>query len=883
MTVEHLNPFSLALEYRKQGWLGTLPLPYGKKNSPPGKEEDHDKRGWTGSNGRYPTKKEVENWINAGQRNICLRLAGVTQELEIIAIDVDNYGDKKGGETLQALEEKLGALPPTYVCSAKNDGISGHRYFLVPRGLHFRGSLGIGLDVIQKSHRYSVAAPSLHPDGQRYRWYRQGEGAVDGIPDARTLPLLPPAWLEWMQDGKQGHDDADLTSSGEEILSWMWKNLPDVGGEMCEHMHKKLEVHMDKIRADPTSHDKFTSGHWNLLCFATEGHIGVGKAIDAFNDFWVSDVVDRNKRSAEEIQGEFSRSYFSAIRKIKKEVDLGKRNLLTRCDAGYSLEAVWRALEPPPVPFPMTGPIRPVGDYEATDDGNAQHLFDRFCGAGIYIRWVTEWKRFILWNHVARKWVVDDEDGSLIRSRWSLIKELQFNWVEICRQDWEAQVALNAGVSPIPVSVKIAKATYDKWHRWAERSGSNHGADNAIRRFGQMVRIDAAKLDANPRLLGTPDGVVELGADGARRRDAVPEDLVTMSTAVAWGEDNAHSSELWQGYLDKFLPDLERRKKYQILLGYSLLGGNKDRIFAVFLGPTSTGKSNALSIPIATLGDYGGMISKSSFQAAEARFKTSLKLHAKARMVGCPEFDSATSMNGAVIKEMSGGDAIDTEVKGKDAIQTIRPDFIPCIATNSMPSIKDPDEALKRRLYVLPFEEKIDRADEINLLDMMNKVGFSAVFNWMVEGWNLYCQSGSGLIRDEETDRYVDDAMADLDPFAEFIRDNVEEHKEFKTRKWSAEQWVARSPRWCVGNKELVEAVRRWWQQNEIPQPFSPQIVRKRFSEYGFVRTQKQVRVMSSNGIPEHQWGGFRLAVIASVTDISTAVSAVTRKPREGE
>lgn len=840
MTVEHLNPFSLALEYRKQGWLGTLPLPYGKKNSPPGKEEDHDKRGWTGSNGRYPTKKEVENWINAGQRNICLRLAGVTQELEIIAIDVDNYGDKKGGETLQALEEKLGALPPTYVCSAKNDGISGHRYFLVPRGLHFRGSLGIGLDVIQKSHRYSVAAPSLHPDGQRYRWYRQGEGAVDGIPDARTLPLLPPAWLEWMQDGKQGHDDADLTSSGEEILSWMWKNLPDVGGEMCEHMHKKLEVHMDKIRADPTSHDKFTSGHWNLLCFATEGHIGVGKAIDAFNDFWVSDVVDRNKRSADEIRGEFSRSYFSAIRKIKKEIDLGKRNLLTRCDAGYSLEAVWRALEPPknfvnsvPGPFGLLS----VPEYERNDDGNALHLTHTFSTLehGPSFRWV-EGKGWIIWTDNGTDhphWEVDASDhNSMMRTLWRKVQMRQKAYAEACLGALETAIQFALTVDPNAVirgsgqsvdqAIVDARAAFNTWDEFSRRSGNNTAADAAISASKSFVeekyRVAYEDLDSNPLLLGMTNGVLELDGENIRLRDAEPGDYVTMNTGNRWEEPSELATRLWSQYLETFLPDSDIRDAAQIILGHCLMGGNPEKIMVVLQGGTNTGKSTMLAVIEKAIGDYAAVINSSALQ--QSKFNEVLFNAVNSRIALCSEFDEDDQLSSPLIKRITGNvDKIPFSIKYSNASVSAVPQFVVVMATNEAPKISGNDEALRDRLITIPFTTRPDVIDK-SAGRVVEEVCAMAALKWLVDGYVKYRRLGR-LPRLDAIERATDEFFADLDDVSTFTREVLKSHSLRKSKEvqWQQyKEWVIhvgdlynRYTAWCHSNKIL--------QKDQLSQP----------------------------------------------------------------
>ena len=60
-------------------------------------------------------------------------------EYEVIGIDVDHYisggKEKFGGDQLKELEAKLGPLPPTWISSSRSDGISGIRFFVVPKGI----------------------------------------------------------------------------------------------------------------------------------------------------------------------------------------------------------------------------------------------------------------------------------------------------------------------------------------------------------------------------------------------------------------------------------------------------------------------------------------------------------------------------------------------------------------------------------------------------------------------------------------------------------------------------------------------------------------------------------------------------------------------------
>jgi hypothetical protein len=162
---ESNTPFrDYAEKYYAAGWI-PLRLDPREKEPPPNK-----------TTGRHPIPSWdiIKSWIKtAKDHNI-----GVRMPDGMVGIDVDAY--KEGGrERLAELQRDLGPLPVTWVSSARSDDVSGIRYFRIPPGLHLPGNFGTGIDVIQFRHRYSVVAPSIHPNGERYKWYAPGK-AIDG-------------------------------------------------------------------------------------------------------------------------------------------------------------------------------------------------------------------------------------------------------------------------------------------------------------------------------------------------------------------------------------------------------------------------------------------------------------------------------------------------------------------------------------------------------------------------------------------------------------------------------------------------------------------------------------------------------------------------------
>lgn len=102
-----------------------FPLPHARKSPPPD--------GVTGWRGQAATPAAWDRWEAAG------RLRGANLGLRVpegvIGIDVDHYGDKTGGDTLAAVETKLGVrLPPTHSITSRPRTPSRISLYRVPVG-----------------------------------------------------------------------------------------------------------------------------------------------------------------------------------------------------------------------------------------------------------------------------------------------------------------------------------------------------------------------------------------------------------------------------------------------------------------------------------------------------------------------------------------------------------------------------------------------------------------------------------------------------------------------------------------------------------------------------------------------------------------------------
>ena len=272
---------SAARPYTAAGWA-TLPLPPGKKYPPPS--------GYTGYAGRPPTLDEIERWIAdpaTADGNIALRLPG-----DVVALDIDDHdGDHAGPDTLASLETERGALPATWVSTARGDddgpGATGHRFYRVPMGTRLRTGAGAGVDIIQRHHRYAVVAPSVHPEGTAYRWYEPGGEPSDRLPRIDELPELPWAWVEALAAPAEAEGTRVDAVAPEAVGAFVAANTEASSPSALRGLRSTL----DRMRSKGKGrHDTLVAGACMAAREAAAGRYSAGSGFEELRGWW-SDVM----------------------------------------------------------------------------------------------------------------------------------------------------------------------------------------------------------------------------------------------------------------------------------------------------------------------------------------------------------------------------------------------------------------------------------------------------------------------------------------------------------------------------------------------------------------------------------------------------------------
>lgn len=191
------GPYARGAEvYADLGWTGMIPLDR--------KTKTVILKNVTGGEGRQlrPDQYNRPTIVSTyGKCNI-----GYRTPVGVAGLDVDQYDEKTGADTLAALEGQLGPLPATWSSTSRGaDSQSRIRFFTIPEDT---GKLapfaGRDIDVIQHHHRYAAVWPSVHPTTDaEYRWYRPTGELCATAPGPDDFAPLPDAWLEYLKKAER--------------------------------------------------------------------------------------------------------------------------------------------------------------------------------------------------------------------------------------------------------------------------------------------------------------------------------------------------------------------------------------------------------------------------------------------------------------------------------------------------------------------------------------------------------------------------------------------------------------------------------------------------------------------------------------------------------
>lgn len=319
----------------------------------------------------------------------------------------------------------------------------------------------------------------------------------------------------------------------------------------------------------------------------------------------------------------------------------------------------------------------------------------------------------------------------------------------------------------------LTGADAGKVMRWARDNAKQLMQSSTVNAVESMARsnedLAAApeQFDAEPLLLGTPDGAVDLRS--GELLPPSPDHWLTRTCAVSPAPSGT-DAPLWRAFLDRVLGP-EVAAFVQRAAGYALTGRTDEHKLFFLYGTGRNGKSVFLNTLFAILGDYAKRAPAQTFlDSAGERHPTDLAGLMGARLVAGSELPPGKAWNESVIKDLTGGDVITARFMRQDYFE-YQPQFTLFIAGNHQPAFRGIDEAIRARVVLIPFTQTIPADERDPLLPEKLKAEWPAILRWAIEGALLWQREG--LQVPDVVRCASEEYLADEDTLGAFLDENV--------------------------------------------------------------------------------------------------------------
>jgi putative DNA primase/helicase len=282
----------------------------------------------------------------------------------------------------------------------------------------------------------------------------------------------------------------------------------------------------------------------------------------------------------------------------------------------------------------------------------------------------------------------------------------------------------------------------------------------AVQTLARADRRQAAtveQFDADPWALTTEDETIDLRTGLGKSPD--PMDYITKRTACSVaGLDT--EAPLWIAFLQRITEGNQELIGFlQRYLGYCLTGDTSEHRFVFAFGTGANGKSTLVNTIARIFADYATVADVGTFLAANhERHPTDVaKLHG-ARFVVAQETEKGRRWDETKIKTMTGGDKMTARFMRQDFFD-FHPTFKLFITGNNKPRLDNIDEAMRRRLLLVPFTVQIPPAERDPELPAKLMTEAPAILQWCIDGclqWQRMGLQPPAVVTDA-TAAYFDD------------------------------------------------------------------------------------------------------------------------------
>ena len=374
-----------------------------------------------------------------------------------------------------------------------------------------------------------------------------------------------------------------------------------------------------------------------------------------------------------------------------------------------------------------------------TDLGNAQRFVNQHRRD---VRYCYNWKRWLIWD--GSRWRID-ENGEIERKAKQTVRGI---YEEASRETDDGQ-----------------RAQVVKWAR-ASESRSRILSTIELAKSELGIPVNPAELDANPWLLNCANGTIDLRTGELKQYGR--GDLCTKIIPIIYDPDS--TCPLFKKFLRQILKDNRDLINFlQRTIGYALTGSTIEQALFILWGCGANGKSTFLEIIRALLGDYGRTADPALLMRQNHDvIRNDVARLAGARFVSTSETEAGRHLAEVLVKQLTGGDKVAARFLYSEFFE-FETQFKLFLTTNHKPVIRGTDNAIWRRIRLIPFEVTIPEEQQDKELPRKLRAELPGILAWAVRGclrWQKY-----GLRQPEEIIAATEAYREEMDVIGAFLKD----------------------------------------------------------------------------------------------------------------
>lgn len=377
--------------------------------------------------------------------------------------------------------------------------------------------------------------------------------------------------------------------------------------------------------------------------------------------------------------------------------------------------------------------IKEKDDWHGSDLGNAEQFAAFVDGK---LKYCNEWKAWVRWT--GKFWDTKElgrgSAVALYRELIAPLKETDSNWWAKCM----ASARLNA-------TLEVAKDLPE-------------------------LRCKPSDFDTDNSILNTQDGIVDLVTGKVSKHD--PARMCANITECGIQATEAGIELVSRFVNDICVGDQDLMDALQIFLGYSINGGNPEEVFCFWSGKGLNGKSTMTKVLLNILGGYAHSLqSEVILESRNERSPWALEDMKGARIAAIAEPSSFKRLDREFLKTTSSCEPVMVARKHQNQYAMI-PTFTMIICTNTKPQLEF-DEAIMRRIAVIPWMQVLEREKADKKLDQKLTAAGSSLLAWLIQGSVDYHARGS-LIYTESMNQALTEYVEENDSLQRFLNERTQ-------------------------------------------------------------------------------------------------------------